>query len=73
MDRGSKKLRILDMILRSPRGVTADELELRTGYKASTVSSTLCGMVKDKMIVYTNETRKTRSGRDARVYVRRKR
>lgn len=73
MDRGSKKLRILDMIMRSPRGVTADELEMRTGYKASTVSSTLRGMVKEKMVTYTDERRKTRSGRDARVYVRRKR
>lgn len=71
IDKGSARLRILGKVINSPRGITADELELRLGLKSSTVSSALNAMVGKGMVVDSGERRPTRSGRAARVYVRR--
>lgn len=71
IDKSSVTVRILDKVINSPRGVTADELELRLGLKSSTVSARLKYMRDKGMIVDSGELRPTRAGRPARVYVRR--
>lgn len=67
----SYKMQILDKIINSPNGITADELEIRLKLRSSTISSALNAMKASKMIVDTGERRNTRSGRSAIVYARR--
>lgn len=66
------KVRILDRIINSPLGVTCDDLELRLGLPHQTVSAAITAMLRNKMIVDSGERRPTRTGRKARVYLRRK-
>lgn len=69
----SHKTKILFMVMNSPSGITADELEMRLKLRSSTISSALNTMVKEKMVHFSGEYRPTRSGRRAKVYVRHKR
>lgn len=66
------RLRILDRIINSPNGATCDDLELRLGLSHQTVSAAISTMLKQGMVVDSGERKKTRSGRTARVYLRRK-
>ena len=70
-DKGTVRARILDRIRNSPRGATCDDLELRLGVSHQTVSAAIRAMTKAGMIVDSGEKRPTRTGRPARVYVRR--
>ena len=66
------RMRIFDRIINSPNGATCDDLELRLGLSHQTVSAAITTMLAEKMIVDSGERRRTRSGRTARVYLRRK-
>ena len=72
LDKGTAKLRILHRVMNSPLGATCDELEIRLGLSHQTASAAITEMAKSGMIVDSGERRHTRSGRKARVYVRRK-
>lgn len=66
------RMRIFDRIINSPNGATCDDLELRLGLSHQTVSAAIATMMKQGMIIDSGEKRKTRTGRTARVYLRRK-
>ncbi len=70
--KGSVKTRILDKVINTPRGITADELEMRLGIRSCTITAAINAMLKSGMIIDSGEKRPTRSGRMARVYLRRK-
>jgi hypothetical protein len=59
---------ILTQIQFSVHGRTCDEIENLCGLTHQTCSARVTELLKDKKIHYTDETRKTRSGRAARVY-----
>jgi len=72
IDKGSVRLRILGKILMTPNGATCEELEIRLGLSHQTASAAITALVKKGILVDSGERRTTRSGRKARVYVRRK-
>ena len=50
-------------------GVTCDELEARHGFRHQTISSRLRCLVLEGRIVDTGRRRKSRAGRNVRVYI----
>lgn len=68
-DKEAVKAKILEIIRRAGgAGITCDEAEDITGWKHQTVSARFRDLVKERRIHYREMTRKTRSGRPARVY-----
>jgi hypothetical protein len=69
----SLKMQIFDKVISAgSRGITADDIMIRLPHvRQSTISAQLSEMCKSKMIYDSGEMRATRSGRKARVYVRR--
>lgn len=60
---------VLDYIKAHPFGCTSDEVEAALGLSHQTVSARMTELKADGQIVPTGERRKTRSGRNAGVYL----
>lgn len=70
--RGSARTLILDLAIRSPKGVTCDEAEAKLGLTHQTASAAITAMLKANMLTYSGHRRLTRSGRMAKAYCRKR-
>lgn len=68
-DKARLRSAVLDFIKAHPFGCTSDEVEAGLGLSHQTVSARMTEAKADGKLVPTGERRKTRSGRNAAVYV----
>ena len=59
---------ILEIFKAYGRGHTCDEIEKLTGLSHQTASARINGLVRKRLIMITNDKRRTRTGCFARVY-----
>lgn len=65
------RVRILERLAVLANGATSDEIEARLEMRHQTASARLHDLEADGLVVRTGRTRRTRSGRLARVYLHR--
>lgn len=68
--RAKAKKAVLKAILQAPNGMTCDEIEVALNMSHQTVSARVRDLVKDRFLIMdSGKVRKTRSGRNAIVWM----